>query len=100
MLGCGGLIYLPLEVRGIGLGNMLRAYELQDDGFDTIDANEQLGFDADERIYVPAATMLSRMGIKRVRLMTNNPQKIAQPERYGIEVTERVAHAFPANGHN
>ena len=75
-------------------------YELQDDGFDTIDANEQLGFDADERIYAPAATMLSRMGIKRVRLMTNNPEKISQLERYGIEVAERVAHSFPANGHN
>jgi GTP cyclohydrolase II len=98
--GSGVLLYLAQEGRGIGLVNKLRAYELQDDGFDTIDANEQLGFDADERIYAPAATMLSRMGIKRVRLMTNNPQKIAQLERYGIEVAERVAHAFPANGHN
>ena len=94
------LLYLAQEGRGIGLVNKLRAYELQDDGFDTIDANEQLGFDADERIYAPAATMLARMGIKRVRLMTNNPQKIAQLERYGIEVAERVAHSFPANGHN
>ena len=99
-LGSGVLLYLAQEGRGIGLVNKLRAYALQDDGFDTIDANEQLGFDADERIYAPAATMLSRMGIKRVRLMTNNPQKITQLERYGIEVAERVAHAFPANGHN
>ena len=99
-LGSGVLLYLAQEGRGIGLVNKLRAYELQDDGFDTIDANEQLGFDADERIYAPAATMLTRMGIKRVRLMTNNPQKIAQLERYGIEVSERVAHSFPANGHN
>jgi len=98
--GWGVLLYLRQEGRGIGLVNKLRAYELQDDGFDTIDANEQLGFDADERIYAPAATMLSRMGIKRVRLMTNNPEKISQLERYGIEVAERVAHAFPANGHN
>jgi GTP cyclohydrolase II len=98
--GSGVLLYLAQEGRGIGLVNKLRAYELQDDGFDTIDANEQLGFDADERIYAPAATMLARMGINRVRLMTNNPQKIAQLERYGIEVTERVAHSFPANGHN
>ncbi len=98
--GSGVLLYLAQEGRGIGLVNKLRAYELQDDGFDTIDANEQLGFDADERIYAPAATMLSRMGIKRVRLMTNNPEKISQLERYGIEVAERVAHAFPANGHN
>src|SRR5437868_4190445 len=98
--GSGVLLYLAQEGRGIGLVNKLRAYELQDDGFDTIDANEQLGFDADERIYAPAATMLTRMGIKRVRLMTNNPEKISQLERYGIEVAERVAHAFPANGHN
>jgi GTP cyclohydrolase II len=98
--GSGVLLYLAQEGRGIGLVNKLRAYELQDDGFDTIDANEQLGFDADERIYAPAATMLARMGIQRVRLMTNNPQKITQLERYGIEVAERVAHSFPANGHN
>jgi len=98
--GSGVLLYLAQEGRGIGLVNKLRAYELQDDGFDTIDANEQLGFDADERIYAPAATMLTRMGIKRVRLMTNNPQKISQLARYGIDVAERVAHSFPANGHN
>jgi GTP cyclohydrolase II len=98
--GSGILLYLAQEGRGIGLVNKLRAYELQDDGFDTIDANEQLGFDADERIYAPAATMLTRMGIKRVRLMTNNPEKIKQLARYGIEVVERVAHSFPANGHN
>ena len=98
--GSGVLLYLAQEGRGIGLVNKLRAYELQDDGFGTIDANEQLGFDADERIYAPAATMLARMGIKRVRLMTNNPEKISQLERYGIEVAERVAHSFPANGHN
>jgi GTP cyclohydrolase II len=65
--GSGVLLYLAQEGRGIGLVNKLRAYELQDEGFDTIDANEQLGFDADERIYAPAATMLARMGIKRVR---------------------------------
>ena len=93
--GSGVLLYLAQEGRGIGLVNKLRAYELQDDGFDTIDANEQLGFDADERIYVPAATMLARMGIQRVRLLTNNPEKIAQLERYGIEVAERVAALLP-----
>ncbi len=98
--GSGVLLYLAQEGRGIGLVNKLRAYELQDDGFDTIDANEQLGFDADERIYAPAATMLARMGIQRVRVMTNNPEKIRGLERYGIAVAERVAHSFPANGHN
>jgi GTP cyclohydrolase II len=98
--GSGVLLYLAQEGRGIGLVNKLRAYELQDDGFDTIDANEQLGFDADERIYAPAATILGRMGIKRVRLMTNNPEKISQLERFGVEVVARVQHSFPANGHN
>jgi GTP cyclohydrolase II len=98
--GSGVLLYLAQEGRGIGLVNKLRAYQLQDAGFDTVDANEQLGFDADERVYRPAATMLARMGIKRVRLMTNNPEKIGQLARYGIEVAERVPHIFPANGHN
>src|SRR5262249_14639400 len=98
--GAGVLLYLAQEGRGIGLVNKLRAYRLQDAGFDTIDANEQLGFDADERIYRPAATMLARMGIKHVRLMTNNPEKIGQLARYGIEVAARVPHIFPANGHN
>jgi len=98
--GSGVLLYLAQEGRGIGLVNKLRAYQLQDDGFDTIDANEQLGFDADERIYAPAAMILARMGIKRVRLMTNNPEKISALERHGIEVANRVPHAFPANGHN
>jgi GTP cyclohydrolase II len=98
--GSGVLLYLAQEGRGIGLVNKLRAYELQDDGFDTIDANEQLGFDADERIYAPAATILDRMGIKRVRLMTNNPAKISDLERFGVEVVTRVPHSFPANGHN
>ena len=97
----GVLIYLPYqEGRGIGLVNKLRAYHLQDAGFDTVDANEQLGFDADERVYLPAAEMLRQLGIGSVRLLTNNPDKVAALERYGIRVAERVAHVFPANGHN
>ncbi len=98
--GSGVLLYLAQEGRGIGLVNKLRAYQLQDGGFDTIDANEQLGYDADERLYRPAAVILSGMGIARVRLMTNNPQKLGQLGQYGIEVVERVRHVFPANGHN
>ncbi|MGE0660664.1 MAG: GTP cyclohydrolase II [Reyranellaceae bacterium] len=98
--GSGVLLYLAQEGRGIGLVNKLRAYQLQDGGFDTIDANEQLGYDADERLYRPAAVILSGMGISRVRLMTNNPQKMGQLGQYGIEVVERVRHVFPANGHN
>ncbi|NKB55454.1 MAG: GTP cyclohydrolase II [Alphaproteobacteria bacterium] len=98
--GGGVLLYLAQEGRGIGLVNKLRAYRLQDNGFDTIDANEQLGFDADERVYAPAATMLQRLGYNRVRLMTNNPTKVAALESHGIQVVDRVPHAFPANGHN
>jgi len=98
--GGGVLLYLAQEGRGIGLVNKLRAYQLQDAGFDTIDANEQLGFDADERVYLPAAEMLRQLGITAVRLLTNNPDKVAALQRYGINVVERVPHIFPANGHN
>lgn len=98
--GGGVLLYLAQEGRGIGLVNKLRAYQLQDAGFDTIDANEQLGFDADERVYLPAAEMLKQLGYTSVRLLTNNPDKVAALERYGINVVERVPHVFPANGHN
>ncbi len=98
--GSGVLLYLAQEGRGIGLVNKLRAYQLQDLGADTLDANEQLGFDADERIYLPAAEMLRLLGIRQVRLLTNNPEKVAGLENCGIEVTERVALAFPDNEHN
>jgi GTP cyclohydrolase II len=98
--GGGVLLYLAQEGRGIGLVNKLRAYQLQDAGFDTIDANEQLGFDADERVYLPAAEMLRQLGFDAVRLLTNNPEKLAALERYGIAIVERVPHVFPANGHN
>jgi len=98
--GGGVLLYLAQEGRGIGLVNKLRAYQLQDAGFDTVDANEQLGFDADERVYLPAAEMLRQLGLGAVRLLTNNPEKVAALERYGIRVVERVPHVFPANGHN
>ena len=98
--GDGVLLYLAQEGRGIGLVNKLRAYRLQDAGFDTLDANEQLGFDADERVYLPAAEMLRQLGFGTVRLLTNNPEKVAALERYGICVAERVPHVFPSNGHN
>jgi len=99
-VGSGVLLYLAQEGRGIGLVNKLRAYELQDSGHDTIDANEELGFDADERVYLPAAEMLRQLGFTRVRLLTNNPEKVAALTRCGIAVIERVPHIFPANGHN
>jgi len=98
--GSGVLIYLAQEGRGIGLVNKLRAYELQDRGFDTMDANEQLGFDADERVYLPAAQILRQLGFTRVRLMTNNPDKVTALGDCGIAVEERVPHAFPSNKHN
>lgn len=98
--GSGVLLYLAQEGRGIGLVNKLRAYQLQDAGFDTLDANGQLGFDDDERLYLPAAEMLRQLGYTRVRLMTNNPLKVDALSRHGIGVEERVPHVFTPNPHN
>lgn len=98
--GGGVLLYLAQEGRGIGLINKLRAYKLQEQGFDTIDANERLGFDADERVFRPAAEMLRLLGFKKIRLMTNNPEKVEGLERHGIAIIERVSHKFPSNTHN
>ncbi len=98
--GGGILLYLAQEGRGIGLINKLRAYHLQDQGFDTVDANERLGFLADERIFEPAAQMLKKMGYKTVRLLTNNPDKVKGLQDCGITVSERVEHKFPSNNHN
>jgi GTP cyclohydrolase II len=98
--GGGVLIYLAQEGRDIGLINKLRAYALQDLGVDTVDANEQLGFDADERIYEPAAEILRQLHIGSVRLLTNNPDKVEQLSLAGVDVVERVTHVFPSNQHN
>jgi len=98
--GAGVLLYLAQEGRGIGLVNKLRAYALQDQGFDTLDANEQLGFDADERIYLPAARMLSLLGFNMVRLLTNNPIKVSALKHCGVDVVAQVQHSFPSNIHN
>lgn len=98
--GCGVLLYLAQEGRDIGLVNKLRAYTLQDGGMDTIDANLHLGFEADERDFRPAAAMLRALGIERVRLMTNNPEKQSVLSDLGITITERVPHVFEANPHN
>ncbi len=98
--GGGYLLYLAQEGRGIGLVNKLRAYALQDQGFDTVEANLRLGFESDERIFLPAARILEDLGIKQIRLMTNNPDKMEGLRNCGVEVTERVPHAFPANDHN
>ena len=86
----GILLYLPQEGRGIGLMNKLRAYELQDRGMDTVEANEKLGFAADSRDYSFSAAALRLLGVRRVRLLSNNPDKVQQLESAGIRVVERV----------
>ncbi len=96
----GVLLYLAQEGRGIGLVNKLRAYALQDRGLDTLDANRALGWGADERDFLVAATMLESLGLRRVRLLTNNPEKLAALAACGIDVAGRVPHAFAPNGVN
>jgi GTP cyclohydrolase II len=86
----GLLLYLPQEGRGIGLMNKLRAYELQDGGMDTVEANQHLGFAADSRDYGFSAAALRALGVRRVRLLSNNPDKVRQLESHGIKVVERV----------
>lgn len=97
---CGVVLYLRQEGRGIGLLNKIRAYSLQDQGLDTVDANLALGFRDDERDYSVAAHMLASLTIGSVRLLTNNPKKITELERHGIRIAGRVPHVIPANEHN
>ena len=98
--GAGVLLYLAQEGRGIGLVNKLRAYALQDRGMDTLDANVALGWGADERNFLVAATMLEQLGIDRVRLLTNNPDKVAALVACGVDVVERETHVMAPNGVN
>lgn len=96
----GIVLYLRQEGRGIGLANKLRAYVLQEQGLDTVDANHALGFEDDERDYKVAAEMLKALGVSSVRLLSNNPKKVVGLEMNGITVTERVQHQLPSNRHN
>ncbi len=98
--GWGVLLYLRQEGRGIGLINKLRAYRLQDQGFDTIDANTRLGLPAEARDFPVAARMLALLGAGAIRLMTNNPAKVEALAASGVTVAERVPHQLPANPHN
>ena len=96
----GLLLYLRQEGRGIGLINKVRAYALQDKGFDTVEANLALGFRDDERDYAVAAHMLFSLGVESIQLMTNNPKKIEQLNQYGVSVTGRLPHVIPPNAYN
>jgi GTP cyclohydrolase II len=98
--GAGAVLYLSQEGRGIGLINKLRAYTLQDNGFDTLDANRALGWEADERNFGLAAAMLRALEMPRIRLLTNNPGKVAALAACGIEILQRVPHVFEPNGIN
>ncbi|MEM9627916.1 MAG: GTP cyclohydrolase II [Pseudomonadota bacterium] len=98
--GHGVLLYLAHEGRGIGLVNKLRAYQLQDRGLDTVDANEHLGFESDERSFRAAVNILRHLGIEEIRLLTNNPNKVEAMTLEGVNVVERVRHAMPTNPHN
>jgi len=94
------LLYLRQEGRGIGLHNKLRAYQLQDEGLDTVEANEHLGLPVDARAYDDAAGMLGDLGVRRVRLLTNNPGKVEGLAGFGVEVVERVPLVVPAGAEN
>ena len=99
-LGGGVLLYLDQEGRGIGLPNKLRAYALQDEGLDTVDADQHLGFLADERTYEVAAALLAELGLKRITLLTNNPLKISALRDHGVEIVNRQPLVTTSNAHN
>ncbi|RMG26031.1 MAG: GTP cyclohydrolase II [Methanobacteriota archaeon] len=98
--GEGVIIYHRQEGRGIGLANKIKAYELQDQGYNTIEANEKLGFKADQRDYAVVPLILEALGVKSIRLMTNNPAKLSALRRLGVKITGRVDHHVDPNEYN
>ena len=96
----GVLLYLRQEGRGIGLAAKIHAYKLQEQGLDTIEANEKLGFSADLRDYGMGAQMLQDLGVGKIRLLTNNPKKVVGLDGYGLEIVEQLPIALPSNPHN
>ncbi len=98
--GQGAVLYLRQEGRDIGLLNKIRAYHVQDQGADTVEANEQLGFEADQRTYEMCKPMLEHIGVSSLRLMTNNPRKVAALEEAGVKIAERVPLQTGQNPHN